>query len=113
MKSKSLTIILGCYYLKDDESYILNKYYKKNICVSNEQYERKLFNGFLETGEDFIFISAPRVGGFPFTSRKLFVKGFKENKHLKTIKYFSPYGLLNAFKTKALMTMLFFFLTIV
>lgn len=102
MKNKSLTIILGCYYLKDDESYILNKYYKKSICVSNEQYEKRLFNGFLKTAEDFIFVSAPRVGGFPISSKKMTVRGFTENEHLRMVKYLSPFGMLNWFKTKAM-----------
>lgn len=102
MKDKIVTIILGSFYLKKDENHILMNYYKKGICVANEQYEKKLFDGFSKTTPDFIFVSAPRVGSFPFTSKKMFVKGFSEDSHLKTVNYLSPYGFLNSFKTKAI-----------
>ena len=103
MNKEKLVIMLGSAYLECDEQYIEKRYFKKMPTLSNPQYERKLIKGFLNNDDyDFIFISAPHVGYWPFRTKKLKVKGFHENDYLKTVCYISPFGLLQHFKARAI-----------
>lgn len=100
--NKTFYLIIGSFFLPCDEHHIKDKYYKNEICVSNEMFEKKLlFDSFIEKGvKEFCFLSAPRVGVFPFSSKKLFVKGFTDDEHIKTVNYCSLYGVIHFSKTR-------------
>lgn len=102
VKNMTKTIIIGSYYLEKDEEYISKSYYKGDICVANEQYEKVLLSGFEAANEDYVFISSPRVGTWPSKSKRMIVKGFSENERLKTVSYCSLYGFLNTSKKNAI-----------
>lgn len=102
MDKKDIILIIGSYYDDGDEQYAIDNYYKNSICVANEQYEKKLFKGFLTLKKRVYFLSCPRVGSFPFSSKKIYVKGFTENKNILSVNYCCLYGFLNLFKKYSL-----------
>ena len=98
-----IIILLGSYSLDSDQNLLLNQFYKKSIGVSNCQYERKLLDGFKNVQpDDLYFMSCPRVGDWPISSKKICVKGFSEDKWLKTVPYKAILGFRNRSKGKAL-----------
>lgn len=79
-------ILLGCYC--GDENYeLIRQYFKKNITVSNSEYEKALFKGFLSNNFDVQMISAPSVGKYPFTCKKIRVSGFKKQERILIANY--------------------------
>lgn len=81
-------ILLGC-YCGDGNYELIHQFFKKNITVSNSEYEKTLFNGFLENNFDIQMISAPSVGKFPSTCKKLRVSGFRPQENITIVKYFA------------------------
>ena len=97
MEKSNLYILLGCTIDPSDQKYQHDTFFKSGVSVSNSEYERKLFNGFNELGENFIFISAPVCGTYPLSSKRAVIKGFKSNKNLKTVHYNCTLFLRNHF----------------
>ena len=91
-------------YLKADEDYLKANFIKKETSVSNNVFERKLFDGFLQSqcSNDFIFLSAPSVGWFPFNCKKLMIKGFSNTNHYTSVNYLATYVGSTFSKTKSL-----------
>ena len=81
-------ILLGCYC--GDQNYdLIQRLFRGTITVSNSEYEKSLFHGFLEAGEDIELISAPSVGKYPFTCKKNHISKFKKEKNINIISYYS------------------------
>ena len=98
----SLYILLGCTIDPSDQDYQAKTYFKSGVSVSNSEYERKLFNGFKNTGKDFVFVSAPVCGTWPLSSKQRIIKDFKCSEQLHPVKYNCTIGIRNCSKTKSL-----------
>ncbi len=97
-----LYIIIGSYYLSEDSNFAITNFYKKSVAISNLVFEGKLLTGFDALNLDYIFLSAPIVGKWPFLSKKLVVKGFHGDERIHPVSYLTPYGLCNFFKGLAI-----------
>ena len=71
---KKIYIFVGSYIGKENYNFLFEHYYKKQISVSNSEFERMLFESFNINGADSYFIGAPSVGRFPFSCKKMFYK---------------------------------------
>ena len=101
--NKTLTILIGCLVDNNDIQKLVSQYFKKFVSVSNLAYEKKLFDGFNNACiGDVVFLSAPIVGNYPTTSKKMSVCGFKNSNSLHVIKYSCLIGYRNISKSKAL-----------
>jgi len=70
---ENLYIFIGSYLGEKAYHRLRNLYFKKNISVSNSEYERVLFNEFSKT-ENCLFISAPSVGRYPVSCKRAYYK---------------------------------------
>lgn len=102
MNNDNYYLIIGSTFLKEDFDYAEKKYYKKNVMISNAIFEHKLLKGFEGVEGKVIFISTPIVGRYPFTSKRLFVKGFHSDETIQSVNYCCLYGFINYFKRKAI-----------
>lgn len=101
MENKKLFLIIGGTVLENDEK-LLKLYYKNNVSVSNQEYENKLIYGFEKNHFDYIFLSAPSIGFFPFNSKKAFAKDFSSSSNFISLKYCLVYFLNHISKTIAI-----------
>ena len=101
--NKTLTILIGCLVNDTDYERLISGYFKKSVSVSNLAYEKKLFDGFKSADVgDVIFLSAPVVGTFPFSSKKMIVNGFEEKNGIIPVSYSSLFGIRNLSKSISL-----------
>lgn len=98
---ENLFIFIGCYPGVNAYETLKTKYFKKNISVSNSEYERMLFNEFKKT-ENCIFVSAPAVGRYPITCKKIRYKKFISEEQIVDCNFWTLIGINNISKSCAL-----------
>jgi glycosyltransferase involved in cell wall biosynthesis len=87
VQKERMTIVIGCYYPKQKEELILKRYCKKSPVVSNLQYERVLWSGIKQREKNAYFISAPTLGKYPFSCKKMSISFSSDEKNVIVIKY--------------------------
>ena len=98
----SVYIFLGSYIENAYFDNIKNRYCKNNISVSNSEYERVVFNGFISQKLDAYFISAPSVGKYPFNCKKPFIKKIRsKNNRVVYCAYNTIFAFISSSKIKA------------
>ena len=80
-------------YPETDENFFKENYIKGSTSVSNNVFERKLFDGFkIVCGEhNFTFLSAPSFGWYPFNCKKMVIKGRTDSHIYHHVQYISTY----------------------
>lgn len=81
-----LFILVGSFCGEDNYDLIRN-YFKNNVTVSNSEYERVLMNGFLKNSKKVLMISAPAVGKYPLSCKKMFTKLHSRRKDIIIANY--------------------------
>lgn len=81
---------------------LIKSYFKKNLTVSNSEYERILFNGFLKINTKAMMLSAPSVGKFPFSCKRPFTKFLSKDKNIYIANYCTLLGLERDSKYRSL-----------
>ena len=104
MAKETLYIFVGVYCKSFDYDYLSKKYYKKNISVSNSEYERMLFNEFVKQGKQVFMLSAPNVGRWPTSCKRLFFAGSKESQSEFVCNYCTLFGFANFSKSLSLVS---------
>lgn len=102
---ENLYIFIGSYLGENAYAMLRNLYFKKNISVSNSEYERALFNEFSKT-ENCLFISAPSVGRYPISCKKVFYKKSIFEGKIIDCSFSTVLGVNNFSKSRALKTTL-------
>ena len=102
MEDNTLYILIGCTIDPRDQKYQIEKYFKSGVGVSSSEYERKLTKGFEESQKDYCFISAPACGTWPFSSKRIIVKGFHKTDRIKPVKYNCSIFIRNISKQRAI-----------
>lgn len=91
-------------FLPQDDDYAQESFVKKATSMSNNVFERKLYEGFANSPEkdNFVFITAPSFGWYPINCKKLKIKGFSSTNSFCTVSYCSTYFGSIFSKTRAL-----------
>lgn len=95
-------IFLGS-YIGNKFGFLKENYYKNESSLSNSEYERTLYSGFLKNGADCIFISAPSVGKWPKNCKKPYLSLKSDNAEIKFCNYLTIYGISNISKQRSLL----------
>ena len=100
--NNKLYVFLGTYCELIDYAILEKKYYKSDISVSNSEFERMLFQGFLNIGCESIMLSAPSVGMWPISCKKILFNEKHRNKNYITCPHLTIYGIKNFSKSISL-----------
>lgn len=97
-------VFVGCYFENNLFDFFSKKYFKGKISVSNREYEKMLFNGFLNAKKNAYMISAPSVGRYPQNCKKMFFKKQSSSKYnrVKYCSFCTIYGVSKYSKSLAL-----------
>lgn len=96
-----LYVLIGSYCNQNNYS-LISSFYKKDLSVSNSEYERVLLKGFCSNHLNVHMISAPSVGKFPSSCRYIRTKGFKSSPLVTVVDYCTLFFLSHISKYIAL-----------